>query len=603
MAISFVGSDQAAADSITIPTHQAGDLIIICAQGASAAAPSGWAQCSASGTTSKIGWKIAASGSETSGTWTGADNMFVAVYRGAVAVGTAASATASGTTLTYTGFTLGVTTGTSWLVGIAVNGSSATLDGEIPTGWTQREHYNTGSRGGVVSDTNGAVSSWAGENVTVASQTWRCTVLELIAGDAAPNGITLVGTATGTTSATIPTHQAGDIIIAFAFRDGSATVPTIPTGWVGLIREQVSTTAACVAAVKVAASASETSGTWTNATSLIVAVFRASSGAICIGGVVETEGTSNSINNGTVTMNNTDGTSEIVTFVGSTVDINIESDFSFPGSTLSTSVSDAVDEAAMFLSCGLNNFIANGGVTKSSGSWMAVSVELVWNEYSGPRIEEYVVSEKTDASATTFNISLPATLTPGHLLLAIASHGDASDVTAPSGWTEIGGATLTSRIGVFAKVCVGDEGSTAAIGGGSSEWEGICFRISNWGGTIADDIEFAGSMTIASATTFDIPALDPSWIDDTLHIVGAFYDVTTTGGIWDTAPAGVLPIVRQINDVNTVGESNVFGARGKGPSNFDPGNFTNTVGNTKGARYNIGIRARSNTMPAFVLGE
>jgi len=40
--------------------------------------------------------------------------------------------------------------------------------------------------------------------------------------------LTRVGSAKGVTSATLPTHQAGDLIIGFAYRDGSTTAPTIP---------------------------------------------------------------------------------------------------------------------------------------------------------------------------------------------------------------------------------------------------------------------------------------------------------------------------------------------------------------------------------------
>lgn len=85
--------------------------------------------------------------------------------------------------------------------------------------------------------------------------------------------ITRVGSVTGTDSATLPTHQTGDLILAFAFRDGSTTLPTLPSGWTSL-RTRTATTVSGRLAYKIAQSASETTGTWTNATACIFVVYR-----------------------------------------------------------------------------------------------------------------------------------------------------------------------------------------------------------------------------------------------------------------------------------------------------------------------------------------
>ena len=89
----------------------------------------------------------------------------------------------------------------------------------------------------------------------------------------ASGSITYIGSATGTTSATLPAHQAGDLIIGFAFRDGSTTAPTRPSGWTTI---DTATGILCSGALayKVAASSSETTGTWTNAISVIFLVYR-----------------------------------------------------------------------------------------------------------------------------------------------------------------------------------------------------------------------------------------------------------------------------------------------------------------------------------------
>lgn len=87
--------------------------------------------------------------------------------------------------------------------------------------------------------------------------------------------ITYVGTASGISSATLPAHQAGDIIIAFAYRDGSTVSPTLPSGWTNLDGAAGTNTSYKIG-YKIAVSGSETTGTWTNATGCVFLVYRGS---------------------------------------------------------------------------------------------------------------------------------------------------------------------------------------------------------------------------------------------------------------------------------------------------------------------------------------
>ena len=81
-------------------------------------------------------------------------------------------------------------------------------------------------------------------------------------------------------SIAIPSHQAGDLIFIFAGRNFT-TPATVPSGWV-----QTGSTGANGVSVasgwKIAKSSSETSGTWTNASVLICAVYRADTGILAI---------------------------------------------------------------------------------------------------------------------------------------------------------------------------------------------------------------------------------------------------------------------------------------------------------------------------------
>jgi len=85
---------------------------------------------------------------------------------------------------------------------------------------------------------------------------------------------TAVGT---TTSATFSEHEAGDTIIAFAFRDGSTTPPTLPSGWTNLANGGANTSSFRLA-IRTATNGSTTSGTWTNATSVMFVAFYGSIG-------------------------------------------------------------------------------------------------------------------------------------------------------------------------------------------------------------------------------------------------------------------------------------------------------------------------------------
>ena len=89
--ISRIGSASAEATTITIPAgHHQGDIILIAAfrdgNTTNPSVPAGWTTITVTtdGTTcsTSVGWKIATSNSETSGTWTNATGLMCHVYRG-----------------------------------------------------------------------------------------------------------------------------------------------------------------------------------------------------------------------------------------------------------------------------------------------------------------------------------------------------------------------------------------------------------------------------------------------------------------------------------------------------------------------------------------
>lgn len=86
--------------------------------------------------------------------------------------------------------------------------------------------------------------------------------------------ISFIGAGAGDgTTITVPVgHQAGDAIFVFAFRTAT-TAPTIGTGFTSITSASSSASSHRVG-YKIAASSADTSGTWTNATGLAIAVYR-----------------------------------------------------------------------------------------------------------------------------------------------------------------------------------------------------------------------------------------------------------------------------------------------------------------------------------------
>ena len=127
--------------------------------------------------------------------------------------------------------------------------------------------------------------------------------------------ITLVGTATGTTTATPPAHQAGDLFLVFAYRDGSLTAPTLASGFTSVNTSSGNTNSFRVGR-KFAASSSETVGTWTNATSLILIVLRGVNTSTPTGGTNTSTGSSSTITYNSLTLSNAAGSSWAIAFAG-----------------------------------------------------------------------------------------------------------------------------------------------------------------------------------------------------------------------------------------------------------------------------------------------
>lgn len=95
--------------------------------------------------------------------------------------------------------------------------------------------------------------------------------------------LSLVGSADANApSVAIPSHAINDTLLFFVFRDNSTVSPAIPSDCVVLYQQAVGGAGYLIAAYKVAKTTSETSGNWTNASHVLVTVFRPDANSLAI---------------------------------------------------------------------------------------------------------------------------------------------------------------------------------------------------------------------------------------------------------------------------------------------------------------------------------
>ena len=176
--IAYVGGGSSAsitATTITIPAHQAGDLIFIIKTCANSlpSAPAGWTVIytgNASNAYGIVGYRFATDSATVSGTWTNSSSvtMGVAVYRNVYKVGNNGSRFTNinvVTSISWPAFTVQDTTDTKWILGLGAPISTiAAGQPNAPTGRTSRINANYIR----IWDTNGA---YAGNYVAQTSST------------------------------------------------------------------------------------------------------------------------------------------------------------------------------------------------------------------------------------------------------------------------------------------------------------------------------------------------------------------------------------------------------------------------------------------------
>jgi hypothetical protein len=292
--------------------------------------------------------------------------------------------------------------------------------------------------------------------------------------------LSYVGQATGTNSATLPSFNVGDIAIVFAYRDGSNTPPSLPAGWNTILGATGANTNSARSGFRYLQSGDTTTGTWTNATSVICLVYRATGGVATVGASARGSGSSTTITYPAVTLQDPNGDSWGIRFAGHrSTNVTIETAPS--GYTNRTSVSDATDEAA--------GFDSNGGITSGASGTASVggtasgfeahTIELRFDNRTAPTYRDSLSGGDSSFSVSSVNVPAP-TVAVGDLEIiwaaaAFLAPTTAPTLTTPSGWTLGGtgasvssaGGLVNTRAHMFWRISP-DTGSSATLDAGAS---------------------------------------------------------------------------------------------------------------------------------------
>ncbi|MEW6511894.1 MAG: hypothetical protein AB1428_13160 [Bacteroidota bacterium] len=191
----------------------------------------------------------------------------------------------------------------------------------------------------------------------------------------------------------IPTgHQAGDLLLVFAFRDGSVTNPSLPVGWTNLLTPD-GTSCSVRVAYRIAASSAESNAVFTNATATICHVYRSvKSDGVPVGTPVAAAGTTSPSTYSAVTQKGT--TSWFAAFQGhrsvdTTTLTNPPTGMALAASNLGATCDVAsFDTGRSYSGSYPSNTVAPGG---TASGWQTVVIEIrtaefLLNNYQFPRV-------------------------------------------------------------------------------------------------------------------------------------------------------------------------------------------------------------------------
>lgn len=271
--------------------------------------------------------------------------------------------------------------------------------------------------------------------------------------------LSLIGTATGTTTCTVPAHEVGDLIVIYAFRAGSTTAPGLGSGYLSQLTRSGTTCAGRVG-WKIATSTSDSSGTWTNASQIVCHVYRASDfasgGSVRVGASASSASTNNTVNYPALTLVHSDGTSWVAGFAG----VNNVTETVNTAPSGMTNESSAVGSSTSIAGHDTNGAVSswsstNATTTGTAGDSVSCALEIQWNTAGVASVANIVQhyssayngSVAVNEPGNNYKFTLPNAVGAGNaIVLAIAYPSG----TAPNSITDDGGNTWSTTAAVTA---------------------------------------------------------------------------------------------------------------------------------------------------------
>lgn len=164
---------------------------------------------------------------------------------------------------------------------------------------------------------------------------------------------------------------ADDLAVVFAHRDGSTTAPSLPSGWTDIVSGGASTNSGR-AGYRILQSGDTSSGTWTNATSIIVVILRGYNPASPIGASATSGGASTSMSFPALTFNIAEGTSWALLMGGHRTATNVNT-VALSGTT---NRSGTTNDICAHSAERVTGWSATSKTVNANSGWRTVSIEV-----------------------------------------------------------------------------------------------------------------------------------------------------------------------------------------------------------------------------------
>lgn len=291
MAITLVGSASAASNTVTMPAHQVGDMIVTFVyNGASTTVPTATADSTGTWATTgtscagRVVYNIADTNSEVAGTWTNATAITVMIYRKAATDTWTApvvyTSNGTGTTVTYAEssyygpyFRPRWNNTESWMLRFAGHSAATDLASTTPSGWTARAGVSgirSMDSGGVVS-TKSSTSIGDNTQTVNTSGNWITMTVQVEIWNGTGIVCMSANTSNSDTASVYLLPLPGDLIVVQAGRGGSNTAPTMPSDYT-LLTSGGANSLSNLVCYKIATGSD--SAQFTNATTVSFTVYR-----------------------------------------------------------------------------------------------------------------------------------------------------------------------------------------------------------------------------------------------------------------------------------------------------------------------------------------